>query len=147
MARDKLLLSAHVVLGAAAAGAVAYGAVGWTWFSWEPDVVLRTMNVLPLWTDAALKLSLAVMAYGLIRSLSGGARAAWFIRAGFGAALLSILVRYGYLLDRSPAELLYTANALLDIALAGLLFLAAVTLRYAVRRAGARPVEAAGGRE
>ena len=132
MTRNRLHKSANIIL----AVAIGYAAVTWARVGWEREIPFRMWvceATLPFWTNAVMKLCVAVMAYGLVRSLAGAEKAVWFIRAGLGIALFSILTRDLYVFYKSGFEWIVFPNTTLDIAMVGMVFLLAQFVLLRVR--------------
>ena len=139
MTHANLRRAAGVLLAVAVAAAIAHAAATWTRVGWEGDVPFRTWAfsvTLPFWTSAVMKVCVAVMAYGLMRTLAGGGKGVRLVWAATGVALLSILTRDLYLFAKSGFEWVVFPNTALDLAMVGIVFLLALLV---IR--GARPPE------
>ena len=134
-----VLLLANVLLAGAVAGGVGHGSgLWWTVYNFEPDLRLRAISLLPLWADGVIQLGVALMAYGFIRSLGGGAKAAWFVWTGLGAAVLGMLVGGSHPFYGGGAEWALLSATVFDIALVGLVFFAAYLRSRSCRSEEAR---------
>ncbi len=123
MSRSFVLRIAHFMLAVAIVGAVGYAATSWMRLSYESDIELRIRNSLYLWTDAGTKLCIALMLYGLIRSLGGSTRAKWLAWTAAAAALFIDLYREILLFSNDRYEWVVLPPILLNVAIVGMVFL------------------------
>lgn len=139
MTRANLHRGATILLAVAIAAAIGYAMVTWTRVGWERDIPFRIWVcevTLPFWTNAVMKVCVAIMVYGLVRSLAGSGKAVQLVWAGLGIALFSILTRDLYLFYKSGFEWIIFPNTALDIAMVGMVFL----LAQLVIRRGTHPL-------
>ena len=132
MTHTNLFRAAYVVLVVGAAGTIGHSVVTWTREGWAPGTPLGELIcelALPFSTTAAMKFSVCLMLYGVMRMVTGGAKATWFIRAGIGAALFNIIARDSYLFYKLGFEWVHFPNAAVDIAVIAMAILLVLLLR------------------